>query len=375
MVLFVALSVFVLTGTAFAQKNVPGASARPLQVGITHDPPFTIKTEEGQWTGFNVEVWRYLARELKVDYVLREMAPAEIMKQLAGGHIDLTICALYITAERERLIDFSAPLGSSRIIVAAVPDKIEHPVRAALRIFLSWGTVKVLGFLVFLLFVAGFIVWLIEREKNPEYFGDGLVKGWISGVYWVGSTLASGVCVGVNLKSLTGRIVGLVWMFICALVLSAFVAGLTSSLTLKSLSIESVDVKTLRTLHLGAIKGTIYTTVLDRLHIPYKPFNRMDDALKALLNKSIDAFLYGENVLRYVVERDYKDQISLYLADFRRFPYAFGIAPASRLRKPLNAALLAFMDDPLWEQLEYRFGVADAVSAPARGTGRHHRSQ
>jgi polar amino acid transport system substrate-binding protein len=368
--LFFSLLLLVHAGTAFAQGSVTVASLRPLQVGITHDPPFTIKTEEGKWTGLNVEVWRYLARELKVDYVLQEMTPAEIMKGLADGRIDLTICALYITAEREKLIDFSTPLGSSRIMVAAVPEKIEHPVHAALRIFLSWGTVKVMGFLAFLLLLAGFTVWVIERKKNPEHFGGGLVRGWISGIYWVGSTLASGVCVGINLKSLTGRLLGLLWMFVCALVLSAFVAGLTSSLTLKSLSAESISVKTLRTLRLGAIKGTVYTSMLDRLHIPYKSFSQIDDALQALVNKSIDAFLYGENGLRHLVERDYKDRVSLYPSEFRRAPYAFGIAPTSNLRKPVNAVLLDFMDDPLWEQLQDRFGVAEAVPASTRGTDR-----
>jgi ABC-type amino acid transport substrate-binding protein len=312
---------------------------------------------------------------MKVEYVLRELTPAEIMQQLTENRLDLTICALYITAEREKRIDLSVPLGSSRIMVAALPDKIEHPFRAALRIFLSWGTVKVLGILVFLLFVAGFIVWLIERKKNPEYFGGGFVMGLITGVYWVGSTLASGVCVGVNLKSLTGRIAGLVWMFICALVLSAFVAGLTSSLTLKSLFMESVDIKTLRTLHLGAIRGTLYATVLDRFHIPYKPFNGMDDALRALSVKSIDAFLYSENVLRYVVERDYRNEILLFPTDFRRIPYAFGIAPGGRMRKPLNTALLALMDDPLWEQLQDRFGVSDTAPASLHGGSRRHRLQ
>jgi polar amino acid transport system substrate-binding protein len=351
-----------------ASKNI---LERPLVVGITNDPPFTIKVQEGVWEGLNVEIWNYLAREMNVSFVLKEFEPAEMVRRLGAGEIDLTICSLYVSADRARIFDFSVPIGSSRVALATLPDKIEHPVWGALRIFLSWGTVKVVASLAFLLFLAGLVVWLIERKRNPESFGGGPIRGLISGVYWVGSTLASGVCVGINLKSLPGRIVGLLWMFICALVLSAFVAGLTSSLTLTRLN-RSIDAKALRSLRLGAISGSIYAATLNKMHIRYRSFQGLDDALKAVLDNSIDGLLYGETTLRYYTQRDYRKRLSVYPIAYRRLPYAFGIAPGSPLHKPLNVALLKFMEDPLWEPLLERFDLSDA--APESDGFVRHRS-
>ncbi len=198
-----------------------------LLVAVTDDPPYTMKNEAGKWAGFNIDLWSQLARELKWDYELVEMPFEDIIGALRRGAIDLSIACLFQTAEREKLFEFSTSLGSTRLAVATLPDKIEHPWLSALRIFISWSTFKVVVILFFLLFLTGIIFWLIERRKNPEHFGGGFIQGIGSGIYWVGSTLAAGVCFGIALKSIPGRIAGLFWMFVCAVVLSAFIASLS----------------------------------------------------------------------------------------------------------------------------------------------------
>ena len=74
------------------------------------------------------------------------------------------------------------------------------------KILLSWGLIQVI-----LLFVAGILLacsvfWLIERKQNPDQFGGKPLKGMATGVYWVGSTLVSGICTGVFAAILPGDI-------------------------------------------------------------------------------------------------------------------------------------------------------------------------
>ena len=147
--------------------------------------------EWARWTGFNVDLWRYLAVDLKLDYDLKEMTFKEMQDALQAGTIDLSVAALYETAERYRRFDFSTTVGTTRLAVAILPEKDTHPWLAAIRIFFSWGILKTVLIFIAALFALGFILWRIERNHNPDHFGGHPVKGVGTGAYWVSSTLAA----------------------------------------------------------------------------------------------------------------------------------------------------------------------------------------
>jgi len=252
--LFILIQSTIILGEP--QSDAAVSSREKLRVAVTEDPPYTMKTADGRWTGFSVDSWSHVARELKLDYELVEMSFEDILRALPEGAIDLSIACLFQTPERERLFEFSTPIGSTRLALATLPDRIEHPWLSALRIFISWSTLKVVGIVISILFIIGFIFWLIEREKNPEHFGGGFFKGSLR-ESMVGSTLTSGVCFGIDLKSLPGKIMGLFWMFLCAVVLSTFIASLTSSLTLSRLTTTVIDLSSLKSMTLGTVKGTV----------------------------------------------------------------------------------------------------------------------
>ena len=341
------------------QSDAAVSNGEKLRVGVTDDPPYTMKTEDGRWTGFTVDLWSQVARELKWDYELVEMSFEDIIRALHQGAIDLSITCLFQTPEREKLFDFSTPLGSTRLALATLPNKIEHPWLSALRIFLSWGTLKVIGILFFTLLVSGLIFWLIERERNPEHFGGSFIEGVSSGVYWVGSTLASGVCFGIDLKSLPGRIAGLFWMFVCTIVLSAFIASLTSSLTLARLTTNLIDLSSLKKMDLGTVKGTLPATLLQRMNIKCALFPEEQDVLEALANKKIDGFLYDEATLNYYASRAHQSSISVYPTKMKRLHFAFGLPNGSPIRKEINATLLSLMNEPYWEFLVNYYGLSE----------------
>jgi len=156
--------------------------------------------------------------------------------------------------------------------------------------FFSWGTLKVIGSLIALLLLFGTLFWLVEKRANPEHFGGSILKGISSGVYWVGSTLASGVCFGVYIRSAPGRIIGLLWMFVCAVVLGAFVASLTSSLTLNRLTARAVDFREIAHLKLGTVSGGYTESLLKSRAERYTLFQEEEDVLRAIANKEIEGF-------------------------------------------------------------------------------------
>ena len=341
---------------------------RKLRVAVTDDPPYTMKTDDGEWMGFLVDLWSQVAKENRWDYELLEMTPDNIIQALRQGTIDLTIASLFQTPERERHFDFSAPLGSTCIALATLPNKIEHPLLSALRIFVSWSTLKVIVILLFLLFFTGFVFWLIERKKNPEHFGGGVVRGLSSGIYWVGSTLASGVCFGIALKSLPGRLIGLFWMFVCAIILSAFIASLTSSLTLRKLTTPVIELKTLMAMHLGTVKGSAPAAFLQKKKMNPVLFAEEHDAIEALRKNEIEGFLYDEVTLNYYASKTQGQALSVYPTKMKHLYYAFAMPNKSPLRKEINASLLSIMHEPYWDLLLDYYGLSEYHSeSPLQG--------
>src|ERR1035437_8697201 len=182
--------------TAQTGKDLSSEPQKKLAVGVLHDPPYIAKKENGEWTGLNVDIWKAVAQDLNADYEFKEMNFQELIEALQHNRIDISIEAFFVLAERQKLIDYSFAFGNTRLAVATLREKLDHPWWTAVKIFFSWGTLKVLGFVGVLLGGLGFLFWLIERKANLDHFGGGVLNGIGSGIYWVGSTLASGVCFG-----------------------------------------------------------------------------------------------------------------------------------------------------------------------------------
>ena len=53
----------------YSQKpaEVPTPGRVRLVVGLTQSPPFSMRTEDGSWTGISVDLWQWIAADLGVD--------------------------------------------------------------------------------------------------------------------------------------------------------------------------------------------------------------------------------------------------------------------------------------------------------------------
>jgi ABC-type amino acid transport substrate-binding protein len=353
---FVLLQSTVLTMDAGG--GTAEAGGKKLVVGIANDPPYTFKNEQGEWSGITIELWRQIAGDLKLDYSLKEMTQEEVLDSLQKGSIDLSADAIIITSGREQRFEFTVPIASTRVAVATLYDAEDHPWLAAMKIFFSWSTLKIIFIISIILFSLGYIFWRIERKTNAEHFGEGLIRGIGSGIYWVGSTMTAGVCFGVSLKSIGGRLLGLFWMLICALALSAFIASLSSSLMTHHFNEKKFSIDKLRRMNLGTEAGSVPHSIVEKIsHQTTFIKGGEEDVLKALLDKKIDGFIYDEATLHYYAEGKYRGIISVHPTSLKEIVIAFGLPHNSPLRKPINIAMLKILDEPVWESILSRHGL------------------
>jgi polar amino acid transport system substrate-binding protein len=92
-------------------------------------PPFEYVDEEGNITGFDVELMEAIAEEAGFEYEFVNTRWDGIFVALASGEFDAVISASTITEEREEMVDFSDPYfnAGQRIAVRADETEIEGP--------------------------------------------------------------------------------------------------------------------------------------------------------------------------------------------------------------------------------------------------------
>lgn len=125
------LTRYILSTVAAALLTAGTASAAdPIKVGIAAEPypPFTYKSAEGAWTGFEVELADAVCSEAGLDCQITPTAWSGIIPALNSGKIDIIMTSMSITEERDKVIDFSDPYYYTRgAYVASKDTDIEIP--------------------------------------------------------------------------------------------------------------------------------------------------------------------------------------------------------------------------------------------------------
>jgi polar amino acid transport system substrate-binding protein len=332
-------------------KNLPSYPGKALVIGFSTTSLDVLKDENRKWMNSSMDFWNLIGHELKRSYIFKPMPFEEIVKALDDGTIDITAIPIIATAEREGRFDLSTTLGGARIGVAMHYAGWDYPWLSAIRIFFSWSIFKVILILLTALVFVGILMWFVEKRGNPQYSEEGPKRGIGTGIYWAGSTLASGVCLGVGLRTTTGRILGLLWTVLCAVAFSAVVASLTYSLGTEGHTSASIDSNRLKHMHLGVFKGSTTARILEGLGGRYTTCDNSDACVKALLDGKTDGFMYDEGYLHYLSETRYRGKISVYPTDLKPYRRAFAMPRDSTLRKPFNVALLKIIERPVGEAL------------------------
>ena len=103
-ILLVFLFLLITVSTFYSQD-----SKNQLIVGTKVAEPFVVKSEGGEWSGVAISLWENIAREMNVEYKIQEYDLEGLIKAVSEGEVDIGVSPMTITAEREKLLDFSHP--------------------------------------------------------------------------------------------------------------------------------------------------------------------------------------------------------------------------------------------------------------------------
>jgi polar amino acid transport system substrate-binding protein len=329
-------------------------------VGVAVSPPFNIRNADGSWTGIAIELWREIAQELALDFEFRETNLAGNFAGLAQGWLDVSVGPLSITERREEVCDFTHAFFVSGLAVAVPESHLSGSARF-LAAFFDWNVwytvLKVAIGLIPVMAIVAALIWLCERRVNAAQFGDGRAgRGFGAALWWSAVTMTTVGYGDVSPRTVKGRLVAVVWMFVSLVLVSAFTATMASVLTTDRLShstaIRGID--ELREIHVGTPASSSSAQFLEANHIDFTTFERAE-LFMALKEGKIQAVLYDEPYLRYEIRSRYQGQFTITPLSVERQLYAFAVREGSSLREPINRVLLRKIHEPAWDDLLYRY--------------------
>lgn len=356
-ILVATVITFITTKPLSAQQEID-----TLQVSTRSFPPFVFEEENGEYSGFSIDLWDAIADQLELEYQLySEDNVQQLLNSVIEGRADISVAGISMTSEREQIIDFSHPFFDSGLNIM-VSGQTNTPWKIALRyIFVPtiWITI---GVLCLFTIVAAHMMWVFERKENHQMFPRHYWRGIWESFWWSVVTL---VTVGYGDKTpmtVGGRIVATVWMFAGILLISYFTASISSSMTVDRLDSQIRGYQDLRGRAVGTIQGSTSVSFLRNLSANVVPFDNINSAYQALQNEDIEAIVYDEPVLLYLINENEDNNTRIVGNTFDVQSYAIVMPRGSSYRNDINRAILSLREDGTYDEIYERwFGVEDSL--------------
>lgn len=340
-------------GNAFSQDD--SAVPRKLVVGTIVAPPLYMKTAGSQWEGFSIDIWQAVAQHMGVLFEYREYSGlGPLLAAIENGEIDV-IPSLPAELRYEVAMDLSQSYYKSGLAIAVPAEGAGSKWMSVVAKIFSTDILMAIGLLMLMCLTAGIIVCGFEKRRNSEMFGDGAVKAIGHGIWWSIVTMTS-VGYGDKIpKTMGGRIVAIIWMLFSIVFIASFTARITTSLTIGELGGKVRGFNDLYHARVGSIPQSEASNFLTNHGIAVMPFESVQEGLKAVAAKKIDAFVLNELMLKHLVKNEFPGRVQVIPGVFDEYFVVIALKEKSSLRKPINKALLKFMKTEKWAELLNRY--------------------
>ena len=362
LIITMALVVLTLTfaSAAFTAEDKE-RSTTPLTVAVAECPPFVI-FENGHYSGLAVFLWERVGSELGLDWRYVEFSLGDLLKSISDkdqiDFPDVGVSCASVTAERERLIDFSHSFNETYTAIAVRQTSLWSAVTG---FFASPQVVKGILIILGIAVLIGAVFFLLEHRINKKLFSSDSIAGRILEPFIIGLMfVTNGPIRFYRFKTLTARVLSTVLTLSSTFMIAAITAVLASSFTLNAMQTEVRTVEDLRNLQVGALSASTSSAFLQSNGITHETRADLDTLVVDLDRGELDAVVSDAAFLQYRINQGKQQgkfkSLTVLPYELEAQNYAFILAEDSPLREGINRTLLSVRS-----QREWRDKVAEYV--------------
>ena len=315
---------FSIPGIALAQGDI-------LQVKTIERPPFVLEDKEGELSGFSIDLWDEIAKTngWEYEYSLTD----EFTKLLLApqtGEADLAIANISITADREEIMDFSAPIYDGGMLMMVSTGYDRHALLNALMKGSFW--VPFLGLLLITLIFTFFMSRFGKRRDMKE---------------------AAAVLVGFGHDCKRGieRPIGMLW-YALVIVMLIIVSAQVTTVTILTEQNESINsVTDLQFKRVGVIQGSTSEAHLRSLKIKTEAYSLIDRLFSSIEGGSLDAVVHDAPVISHYVKNNSAGNVRIAGELFKKEEYGIALPTDSEYTEQINQTLRRFKENGKYDEL------------------------
>ena len=321
--------------------------AQDLSVATVTRPPFSMVID-GVDDGFSINLMQELARELGRGFkVVRVEKFGDMLDMVRRGEVDLAIANISITAEREKEMDFSQPIFESGLqILTLGGGKGAYSLLAAI---FSRDLITAVAAALALLFMAGMLMWLLERRAQP-FFDRPPGQALFPSFWWSLNLVVNGGFEERMPRTFLGRIFGVVLVISSLFIVSIFVAKITAVLTVDAIQNNVNSINDLYGKQVGTIEGSTAAAFLTKRDFRYSAYSGPEPMFAALEAQEIQAIVFDAPILAYYAAKS-RGKAQLAGPVFLRENYGIALPSGSALAEPINRSLLRLRENGVYDRL------------------------
>lgn len=318
--------------------------ASDLKVGIKSAMPFAYQ-ENGEWKGLSVDLLNQISDEQGFTYTL---VPTQnistLLKDVTSNKVDMSLAAISITPEREKILDFSHKYFTTNlgILTKNKSSFVDNAIWMGKRLLII--LVVFVGFL----YIVGFIMDKVDGDEN--------ISSSHEGAWWALVTFTTTGYGDLVPKTNKGKTVAAIWMVASLFLLSLFTGYVASAITVKKLTESPTRIADLYNTKVGSVASSTGQQKLNALGIKNKPYYNLDKALKKFDEGVITAVVYDAAMLKYVAAS--KKGVNVWnLGDNSEENYAIALPTNSTLTEQVNVSILNIIASPQWEVFKLKYNL------------------
>lgn len=343
---FTRLVLAMLVCIAILPQKVIAQDGVELRISTIERKPFAFKNADG-WTGFSVELWREIAEIIDVQYNFQETYNfADLLGSLTNGSVDAAVANISVTFEREQRMDFSQPIFDSGLMVLSSVDGQPSVIGTLLSRDLLLWLLGAFG----ILFIAANLIYLTERKHN-EAFQHSYLKGLGEGIWWAFNAILNAGFEIVSPNTRAGRALAFMMILLGLFVVSAFVAQITSTLTVGKLNAQVAGYEDLYDKRVGTTSASTSANFLTAKSIKHRGYESVEDVIDALETGKIDAMVHDAPIVAYYAATIGKGRFVTVGRLFNPEKYGIALPSGSERTEPINLALLQLRENGTYANL------------------------